>query len=111
MAEFGITSQQTGQAVRLPKAVAVKNKQPSDRQITAEQLLREAHTIQIETEFNAPKQTITDPEELEEYRCVPTTQNETSRKMDSFLPFSISFASHLTYMSAPYAISMRPATY
>lgn len=67
--QFGIRSN-PNKDIRLPKAVAVKNKQPSDRQITAEQLLREAHTIQIETEFAPPKQTIADPEELEEHRSV-----------------------------------------
>lgn len=33
---------------RLPKATRVKNKAPSDRQITAEQILREAKEIQLE---------------------------------------------------------------
>lgn len=46
----------------------VKNKQPADRQITAEQILRESKDIQLEDGFTAPKQIITDPEELAEYR-------------------------------------------
>lgn len=54
--------------VRLPKTMKVKNKQPAQRQITAEQLLREAKDIQLEDDFKAPKTIITDPEELAEYR-------------------------------------------
>lgn len=54
--------------VRLPKAMKVKNKQPAQRQITAEQILREAKEIQLEDGFTAPKTIITDPEELAEYR-------------------------------------------
>ena len=53
---------------QMPKTTKVKNKQPSDRQITAEQVLREAKEIQLEDDFKAPKQIITDPEELAEYR-------------------------------------------
>ncbi|KAJ9514841.1 hypothetical protein QJQ45_028615, partial [Haematococcus lacustris] len=54
---------------RLPKATLVKNKAPSDRQITAEQILREAKEIQLEDDnFRPPKQIITDPEELADYR-------------------------------------------
>ncbi|GFH31989.1 uncharacterized protein HaLaN_31131, partial [Haematococcus lacustris] len=42
---------------------------PSDRQITAEQILREAKEIQLEDDnFRPPKQIITDPEELADYR-------------------------------------------
>eukprot|EP00879_Flechtneria_rotunda_P012878 GHRR01013449.1.p1 GENE.GHRR01013449.1~~GHRR01013449.1.p1 ORF type:complete len:310 (+),score=85.29 GHRR01013449.1:659-1588(+) len=54
--------------VRLPKTMKVKNKQPAHRQITAEQILREAKEIQLEDDFKAPKTIITDPEELAEYR-------------------------------------------
>jgi crooked neck len=54
--------------VRLPKAVKVKNKAAASRQITAEQLLREAKEIQLEDDFKAPKAIISDPEELAEYR-------------------------------------------
>jgi crooked neck len=54
--------------VRLPKTMKVKNKQAAQRQITAEQLLREAKEIQLEDDFKAPKTIITDPEELAEYR-------------------------------------------
>lgn len=62
----GTTARDT--EVRLPKATKVKNKRPADRQITAEHILREAKEIQLEDEFKAPKQVITDPEELAEYR-------------------------------------------
>ncbi|KAF6258280.1 TPR-like protein [Scenedesmus sp. NREL 46B-D3] len=54
--------------VRLPKAMKVKSKQPAQRQITAEQILREAKEIQLEDDFKAPKTIITDPQELAEYR-------------------------------------------
>jgi crooked neck len=54
--------------MRLPKAIKVKNKAPAGRQITAEQILREAKEIQLEDDFKAPKTIITDPEELNEYR-------------------------------------------
>jgi crooked neck len=49
--------------VRLPRATAVKNKQPASTQITAEQILRESKALQAD-EFKPPKVTITDPEEL-----------------------------------------------
>ena len=54
---------------KLAKAVRVKNKAPAPTQITAEQILREAREQQ-ESEGGAkvPKQNITDPEELAEYR-------------------------------------------
>ena len=47
----------------------VKNKAPAAVQITAEQLLREAHERQEPT-YKPPKQKITDGEELQEYRYV-----------------------------------------
>ena len=46
----------------------VKNKQPAPMQITAEQILREAHERQEDGAFSAPKQKISDPEELAVYR-------------------------------------------
>lgn len=65
--EFGASARSMEQ--RLPKATKVKNKAPSDRQITAEQILREAKEIQLESDHaKAPKQYITDKEELGEYR-------------------------------------------
>jgi len=53
---------------RLPKVAKVKNKAPAPVQITAEQLLREAKERQLEIVPPPPKQKITDPEELQEYR-------------------------------------------
>jgi len=46
----------------------VKNKQPADQQITAEQILREAKGLMLEEGYTAPKQVITDQAELNEYR-------------------------------------------
>lgn len=66
MASFGATAKDT--QTRLPRAIAVKNKQPAERQITAEQLLRESKEIQLEDDFKKPKTIINDPEELAEYR-------------------------------------------
>ena len=48
--------------------VAPKNKQPAEKQITAEQLLRESKEIQLEDSSRKPKTIINDPEELAEYR-------------------------------------------
>ena len=61
---------------RLPRVTRVKNKQPADKQITAEQLLREAKEIQLEDDFKAPKQIITDPDELAEYRLTKRKEYE-----------------------------------
>ncbi|KAF5835195.1 crooked neck-like protein 1-like protein [Dunaliella salina] len=50
-------------------AIQVKNKAPAERQITVEHILRESKEIQLESgNYKAPKQIITDPEELAEYR-------------------------------------------
>lgn len=46
----------------------VKNKTPAEVQITAEQLLREAKERELEIVPPPPKQKISDPEELAEYR-------------------------------------------
>eukprot|EP01103_Thecamoeba_quadrilineata_P012753 TRINITY_DN336_c0_g2_i1.p1 TRINITY_DN336_c0_g2~~TRINITY_DN336_c0_g2_i1.p1 ORF type:complete len:676 (-),score=115.55 TRINITY_DN336_c0_g2_i1:129-2156(-) len=54
-------------AVRTPRTTKVKNKTPAAVQITAEQILREAQERQ-EAEPRPPRQKITDPEELAEYR-------------------------------------------
>ena len=62
----GTTARDT--EIRLPRATKVKNKSAANRQITAEQILREAKEIQLEDDHTAPKQIITDPEELAEYR-------------------------------------------
>eukprot|EP00201_Polytomella_parva_P007276 CAMPEP_0175074526 /NCGR_PEP_ID=MMETSP0052_2-20121109/21371_1 /TAXON_ID=51329 ORGANISM="Polytomella parva, Strain SAG 63-3" /NCGR_SAMPLE_ID=MMETSP0052_2 /ASSEMBLY_ACC=CAM_ASM_000194 /LENGTH=865 /DNA_ID=CAMNT_0016342865 /DNA_START=39 /DNA_END=2639 /DNA_ORIENTATION=+ len=61
---------------RLPRATRVKNKQASDRQITAEQILREARESQLEDGFKAPKAFITAPEELNEYRLAKRKEFE-----------------------------------
>lgn len=45
MAEMGI--KQRDLTAKLPKAVPVKNKQPAAKQMTAEQLLREARHMQV----------------------------------------------------------------
>ncbi|XP_003738957.1 crooked neck-like protein 1 [Galendromus occidentalis] len=53
---------------RMPKVAKVKNKTPAEVQITAEQLLREAKERELEIVPPPPKQKISDPEELAEYR-------------------------------------------
>ncbi|XP_047138151.1 crooked neck-like protein 1 isoform X1 [Hydra vulgaris] len=53
---------------RLPKVAKVKNKAPAPVQITAEQLLREAKERQLEIVPPPPKQKISDPDELQDYR-------------------------------------------
>eukprot|EP01119_Soliformovum_irregulare_P003643 TRINITY_DN1449_c0_g1_i1.p1 TRINITY_DN1449_c0_g1~~TRINITY_DN1449_c0_g1_i1.p1 ORF type:complete len:670 (+),score=220.97 TRINITY_DN1449_c0_g1_i1:170-2179(+) len=50
-----------------PRSARVKNRSAAPIQITAEQLLKEAQQYQ-ETEIKPPKQRITDPDELEDYR-------------------------------------------
>merc|ERR1711871_1559869 len=50
------------------RATATKNKTPATQQITVEQILREANEAQIEHQTPPPRQKITDPEELDEYR-------------------------------------------
>ena len=65
----GGTSHESVDKVRLPRAIRVKNKAPAGVQITAEQILREAREMQeAEGGPKVPKQNITDPEELAEYR-------------------------------------------
>ncbi|RUS30202.1 LOW QUALITY PROTEIN: crooked neck protein [Jimgerdemannia flammicorona] len=51
-----------------PRPPKVKNKNPAPVQITAEQILREAHDRRLEPKIAVPKQKITDFEELQEYR-------------------------------------------
>ncbi|XP_070577296.1 crooked neck-like protein 1 [Ptychodera flava] len=53
---------------KTPKVAKVKNKMPAELQITAEQILREAKERELEAVPPPPKQKITDPEELQEYR-------------------------------------------
>ncbi|CAL8072243.1 unnamed protein product [Orchesella dallaii] len=57
-----------GKAQRVPKVAKVKNKAPAEIQITAEQLLREAKERDLEIVPPPPKQKISDPEELADYR-------------------------------------------
>ena len=61
--DSAVGAQAADRQVRLPRATAVKNKQPAPTQITAEQILRESKALQAD-EFKPPKVTITDPEEL-----------------------------------------------
>ncbi|KAI3859669.1 hypothetical protein MKX03_031183 [Papaver bracteatum] len=53
--------------IKLARPTRVKNKTPAPIQITAEQILREARERQ-ESEIRPPKQKITDPSELADYR-------------------------------------------
>ncbi|PIK60198.1 putative crooked neck-like protein 1-like [Apostichopus japonicus] len=53
---------------KMPKVAKVKNKMPAEMQITAEQILREAKERELEAVPAPPKQKITDPEELQEYK-------------------------------------------
>ena len=55
-------------ASKMAKMGKVKNKAPAEMQITAEQLLREAKERQLEVVPPPPRQKISDPEELAEYR-------------------------------------------
>ncbi|OAD80407.1 hypothetical protein PHYBLDRAFT_61456 [Phycomyces blakesleeanus NRRL 1555(-)] len=52
----------------MPERLQVKNKNPAPVQITAEQILREAHDRRLEPAHSIPKQKITDLEELSEFR-------------------------------------------
>ncbi|KAK4303503.1 hypothetical protein Pmani_024485 [Petrolisthes manimaculis] len=53
---------------KMPKVAKVKDKSPAELQITAEQLLREAKERELEIVPPPPRQKISDPEELQEYR-------------------------------------------
>eukprot|EP00485_Elphidium_margaritaceum_P022952 CAMPEP_0202711074 /NCGR_PEP_ID=MMETSP1385-20130828/22943_1 /ASSEMBLY_ACC=CAM_ASM_000861 /TAXON_ID=933848 /ORGANISM="Elphidium margaritaceum" /LENGTH=729 /DNA_ID=CAMNT_0049370737 /DNA_START=27 /DNA_END=2216 /DNA_ORIENTATION=- len=54
---------------RLPRKMReVQNKAPAPQQITAEQILREAHEMQFEKQAAPPRQQISDPEELRMYK-------------------------------------------
>lgn len=48
--------------------VQAKNRAPASIQITAEQILREAKDRQLDVEVKAPRQQITDEEELRVFR-------------------------------------------
>ncbi|XP_076054199.1 pre-mRNA splicing factor crn [Oratosquilla oratoria] len=58
----------TSKPQKMPKVAKVKDKSPAEVQITAEQLLREAKERELEIVPPPPKQKISDPEELQEYR-------------------------------------------
>nr|XP_058948987.1 crooked neck-like protein 1 [Pocillopora verrucosa] len=62
------SSEQSVTKTRVPKVAKVKNKAPAPVQITAEQLLREAKERQLELVPPPPKQKISDPDELQEYK-------------------------------------------
>jgi len=64
----GYTGRTNANRTSTARATQVKNKTPAGNQITAEQILREANEAQIEKIAEAPRQKITDPEELDEYR-------------------------------------------
>ena len=53
--------------VKLARPIRVKNKTPAPIQITAKQILREAHEQQ-EAEIRPPKQKITEESELTDYQ-------------------------------------------
>ncbi|KAB7497253.1 Crooked neck-like protein 1 [Armadillidium nasatum] len=53
---------------KMPKVAKVKDKSPAEIQITSEQMLREAKERDLEIVPPPPKQKISDPEELQEYR-------------------------------------------
>ncbi|KXJ29758.1 crooked neck-like protein 1 [Exaiptasia diaphana] len=63
-----MASSEAGNNKRVPKVAKVKNKAPAPVQITAEQLLREAKERQLEIVPPPPKQKISDPDELAEYK-------------------------------------------
>ncbi|CAG0883503.1 unnamed protein product [Darwinula stevensoni] len=65
-----------GKATKMPKVAKVKNKAPAEIQITAEQLLREAKERDLEIVPPPPKQKISDPEELRDYRMRKRKQFE-----------------------------------
>merc|ERR1711865_1149884 len=61
---------------RVARSTAVKNKTPATRQITVEQILREANECQIEEVAPPTKRKIVDQEELDEYRLVKRKEFE-----------------------------------
>ncbi|XP_033124817.1 crooked neck-like protein 1 [Anneissia japonica] len=58
----------TGAKSKVPKVAKVKNKMPAEMQITAEQILREAKERELEHQPPPPRQKITDPDELQDFR-------------------------------------------
>ncbi|XP_046859384.1 crooked neck-like protein 1 [Xenia sp. Carnegie-2017] len=81
------------QSQRVPKVAKVKNKAPAPVQITAEQLLREAKERQLEVVPPPPKQKISDPEELKEYKLRKRKAFEDNiRKNRTLMPNWIKYA-------------------
>jgi len=73
--QFGINKREIDD-FRLSRTTAVKNKQPALKQISAEQILREAQALQNETYNKPTKQIITDKQELEDYQLTKRKQFE-----------------------------------
>ena len=77
---------------RMNAMARVKNKQPAPVQITAEQILREAKERQ-EEDPKPPKQKITDPDELAEYRTRKRKEFEDGiRRNRNAIPLWIKYA-------------------
>ncbi|MCD7445871.1 hypothetical protein HAX54_015596, partial [Datura stramonium] len=72
---FPLHSVPTATEVRLPKPKRVKDKTPASIQITADQILRESRECE-EAQIRPPKQNITDPTELADYRLGKRKQFE-----------------------------------
>lgn len=78
---------------KMPKVAKVKNKMPAPVQITAEQLLREAKERELELVQPPPKQKISDPDELKEYRLRKRKMFEDNiRKNRTVMPNWIKYA-------------------
>ncbi|KAJ8604367.1 hypothetical protein CTAYLR_002564 [Chrysophaeum taylorii] len=67
---------------QLPSKMRVKNRSPAAIQITAEQLLREAHDRGGSVKKHVPRSQITDPEELREYRMIKRKDFEDAIRMN-----------------------------
>jgi crooked neck len=63
--------QRPGGSGRSGRATQVKNRSPAPVQITAEQILREAHEFREAEYVKPPQQAIVDAEELAAYRFDP----------------------------------------
>lgn len=73
--------------VRVPKAAKIKNKMPAEIQVTAEQLLQEANSQQIERVSNRPRRKVADPEELAQIQLSKRKEFEDNiRKNRSSMP-------------------------
>ena len=68
------------------RGLQVKNRAPAPIQITAEQLLREAKERQLEEAPKAPKQYITDKEELQLYQQKKRKDFEDQIRRQRFSP-------------------------